>query len=123
MINNNTDNKFDIIYEIEKDYIKNTIPKIEIGDKIKIKKIIQEGSRERIQLSEGVVICKKNNNLNQTVTIRKIIQNVGVERVYLVHSPQIINIEITKKSKVRKSKLYYLRKKLGKATKLKQKFN
>nr|YP_009397925.1 ribosomal protein L19 [Sonderella linearis]ARW67111.1 ribosomal protein L19 [Sonderella linearis] len=112
-----------ILQQIEKKFLKENIPIINIGDNIKIKKLIQEGQKERIQTSDGVVISKRNTHLNTTITIRKIIQNVGVEKVYLVHSPQIINIEILGGSKVRKSKLYYLRKKLGKATRLKQKFN
>jgi len=102
--------------------MKSEIEKIEIGDNLKIKKIIQEGTKERVQLSEGVVISKRNINLNYSVTIRKTIQNIGVERVYLIHSPQIIDITVTRKSKVRRSKLYYLRERSGKATKLKQKF-
>nr|YP_009393177.1 ribosomal protein L19 [Bostrychia moritziana]ARW61739.1 ribosomal protein L19 [Bostrychia moritziana] len=112
-----------IINEIEKAFKKNDLPIIKIGDSIKIKRVIQEGNKERIQISEGVVISKKNSNLNTAITIRKIIQNVGVERIYLIHSPKIINIEIIRSSKVRKSKLYYLRNKLGKATKLKPRFN
>lgn len=111
-----------LIDEIEKNYMKSEIEKIEIGDNLKIKKIIQEGTKERVQLSEGVVISKRNINLNYSVTIRKTIQNIGVERVYLIHSPQIIDITVTRKSKVRRSKLYYLRERSGKATKLKQKF-
>nr|YP_009398331.1 ribosomal protein L19 [Thaumatella adunca]ARW67517.1 ribosomal protein L19 [Thaumatella adunca] len=113
----------DPIKKIEKKYLKNNIPKIEVGDTIKIKKIIQEGSKERIQISEGVIISKNNSQLNITITVRKIIQNIGVERVYLLHSPQLINIDVLKRSKVRKSKLYYLRNRSGKATRLKQKFN
>lgn len=112
-----------IIKELENKYIKNSITKIDVGDTVKVKKIIQEGNKERIQISEGVVICKKNSNLNHTITIRKIVQNVGVEKIYLVHSPQIISIEVTRKSKIRRSKLYYLRNRAGKATRLKQKFN
>lgn len=111
---------YNLIHEVEKSYIKDNIPNIEVGDSIKIKKIIQEGNKERIQLSEGVVISKKNSQLNYTITIRKVIQNIGVERIYLVHSPQIIDIEIIKKAKVRRSKLYYLRQRSGKSTKLKQ---
>lgn len=112
-----------IINEIEKAFKKNDLPIIKIGDSIKIKRVIQEGNKERIQISEGVVISKKNANLNTAITIRKIIQNVGVERIYLIHSPKIINVEIIRRSRVRKSKLYYLRNKLGKATKLKPRFN
>lgn len=112
----------DIIAEIEEKFKKNSIPNIEVGDSIKISLLIQEGSKERIQTTEGVIISKNNNNLNTTITVRKVLQNIGVEKVYLIHSPRIKNIEITRKSKVRKSKLYYLRNKLGKATRLKQKF-
>nr|YP_010937746.1 ribosomal protein L19 [Palisada intermedia]WKW95737.1 ribosomal protein L19 [Palisada intermedia] len=111
-----------IIEQFENKYIKDNITKVDVGDTVKVKKIIQEGNKERIQISEGVVICKKNTSLNHTITIRKIVQNVGVEKIYLVHSPQIINIEVTRKSKIRRSKLYYLRNRSGKATRLKQRF-
>nr|YP_010619157.1 Ribosomal protein L19 [Pterosiphonia complanata]WAX03170.1 Ribosomal protein L19 [Pterosiphonia complanata] len=111
----------DLINRIEQYYIKKNIPIIEIGDTIKIKKLIQEGNKERVQTSEGVIISKHNSQVNQTITIRKTIQNIGVERIYLLHSPQIIEIKVIKKSKVRKSKLYYLRNRSGKATRLKQK--
>jgi len=113
-------NYYNLIREVEESYTKDNIPDIEVGDSVKIKKIIQEGNKERIQLSEGVVIARKKRYLNYTITIRKVIQNIGVERVYLVHSPQIIDIEIIKKAKVRRSKLYYLRQRSGKSTKLKQ---
>nr|YP_010851299.1 ribosomal protein L19 [Aphanocladia delicatula]WGH14218.1 ribosomal protein L19 [Aphanocladia delicatula] len=112
-----------LIHTIEKEYIKQNIPNIDIGDSIKIKKIIQEGNKERIQISEGVVISKNNSQINRTITVRKTIQNIGVERIYLVNSPQIVNIKIIKKSQVKRSKLYYLRNRSGKATRLKQKFN
>nr|YP_009398126.1 ribosomal protein L19 [Gredgaria maugeana]ARW67312.1 ribosomal protein L19 [Gredgaria maugeana] len=111
-----------LINKIEKEYIKKDVPNIEIGDSIKIKKIIQEGNKERIQMSEGVVISKNHSQINRTITVRKTIQNIGVERIYLLHSPQILNINIIKKSKVKRSKLYYLRNRSGKATRLKQKF-
>ena len=92
-----------------------------IGDSIKINLLVQEGNKERIQVSEGIVISKHNSNLNTTITLRKIVQNIGVERIYLIHSPRIKNIEIIRQSKVRRSKLYYLRKRSGKAAKLKRK--
>lgn len=111
----------DLVKSIEKEYLKNNIPSIDAGDSIKIKKIIQEGAKERIQSIEGVVIAQKNSYLNKTITIRKTIQNIGVERIYLVNSPQIIDIQILKQAKVRRSKLYYLRQRSGKATRLKQK--
>ena len=111
-----------IVKQLENKYVKDNTTKIDVGDTVRVKKIIQEGNKERIQISEGVVICKRNTSLNHTITIRKIVQNVGVEKIYLVNSPQIINIEVTRKSKIRRSKLYYLRNRSGKATRLKQKF-
>ena len=115
-----TDN---IIKEIEKKYEKKDIPELRIGDSIRIQTLIQEGNKERIQTVEGVIISKNNARLNTTITIRKVLQNIGVERVYLIHSPRIINIAIVKRAKVRRAKLYYLRYLSGKATRLKQKFN
>lgn len=112
----------DIISKIEKNFYKNKITNINVGDSVKIGLMIQEGNKERIQISEGVVISKNNANLNTTITVRKVLQNIGVEKVYLIHSPRITSIEVTRKSKVRRAKLYYLRERSGKATRLKQKF-
>nr|YP_010902555.1 ribosomal protein L19 [Hypnea nidifica]WCH54410.1 ribosomal protein L19 [Hypnea nidifica] len=111
-----------IIYSIEKQFKKSKIPNIQVGDSVKIGVLIKEGNKERIQTSEGVVISKNNSNLNTTITIRKVLQNIGVEKVYLIHSPRIKHINITRKSKIRRAKLYYLRNRSGKATRLKQKF-
>nr|YP_010903549.1 ribosomal protein L19 [Hypnea cryptica]WCH56002.1 ribosomal protein L19 [Hypnea cryptica] len=111
-----------IICDIENQLKKNNIPNIQVGDSVKIGVLIKEGNKERIQISEGVVISKNNSNLNTTITIRKVLQNIGVEKVYLIHSPRITEINITKKSKIRRAKLYYLRNRSGKATRLKQKF-
>nr|YP_009396484.1 ribosomal protein L19 [Polysiphonia scopulorum]ARW65670.1 ribosomal protein L19 [Polysiphonia scopulorum] len=113
----------DFIKQVEKDYLKKDLPLLEIGDSIRIKKLIQEGTKERIQISDGVIISKNNSMINQTITVRKTLQNIGVERVYLINSPKIINIEIMKKAKVRRAKLYYLRTRSGKATRLKQKIS
>ena len=104
---------------VESKFIKKNIPNIHTGDSVKIKILIKEGNKNRIQISEGVVISQKNTSINRSITIRKIIQNVGVEKVYLIHSPLIVDINIINKAKVRKSKLYYLRQRSGKATKLK----
>lgn len=120
-MNNITKEYLNIKSEVEKPFIKNGIPKIEIGDTVKIKRTIQEGNKERTQTSEGVVISKKNYSINTTITVRKVIHNIGVERVYLINSPKITNIEIVRQSKVKRSKLYYLRSRYGKATRLKQK--
>nr|QCI04088.1 ribosomal protein L19 [Antithamnionella ternifolia] len=116
-------NKENIIKNIEEKLKKNNLPILDIGDSIKIQIVIQEGNKERIQTVEGVIIAKHNANLNTTITIRKVLQNIGVERVYLVHSPRIIKISVIKKAKVRRAKLYYLRSRSGKATRLKQKFS
>nr|YP_010199472.1 ribosomal protein L19 [Gracilariopsis tenuifrons]AXF36180.1 ribosomal protein L29 [Gracilariopsis tenuifrons]UAD89330.1 ribosomal protein L19 [Gracilariopsis tenuifrons] len=112
-----------IISQLEKKFQKTEIPVINIGDSIKMGILIQEGNKERIQNVEGVVISKHNSQLNTTITIRKVLQNIGVERVYLIHSPRIKTIQIIKRAKVRRAKLYYLRSRSGKATRLKQKFN
>nr|AOM64641.1 ribosomal protein L19 [Riquetophycus sp.] len=111
-----------IITKIENKFKKINLPLIEVGDSIKIGLLIQEGNKERVQITEGVVISKNNNQLNTTITVRKILHNIGVERIYLIHSPRITKIEIIRKSKVRRAKLYYLRNRSGKATRLKQKF-
>lgn len=121
-MNSITHTKSSIISKIEQKFKKNDIPDIHVGDSIQINILIQEGNKERIQVSEGVIISKNNSQLNTTITVRKVLQNIGVERVYLIHSPRIKKIVITRKSKVRKAKLYYLRERSGKATRLKQKF-
>nr|YP_009313169.1 Ribosomal protein L19 [Dermonema virens]SCW21423.1 Ribosomal protein L19 [Dermonema virens] len=110
------------IQKIEGKYLKNDIPDIAIGDSIRMGLLIQEGNKERIQYAEGVVISKHKAHLNSTITVRKIVQGVGVERVYLIHSPRIQSIQIIRRSKVRRAKLYYLRTRSGKATRLKQRF-
>nr|YP_010902953.1 ribosomal protein L19 [Hypnea flava]WCH55007.1 ribosomal protein L19 [Hypnea flava] len=111
-----------IIYDIENQFKKSNIPNIQVGDSVKIGVLIKEGNKQRVQISEGVVISKNNSNLNTTITVRKVLQNIGVEKVYLIHSPTIKEINITRKSKIRRAKLYYLRNRSGKATRLKQKF-
>nr|YP_010728909.1 ribosomal protein L19 [Lithothamnion corallioides]WEA77054.1 ribosomal protein L19 [Lithothamnion corallioides] len=115
----NTEN---IIRAIEKSYLKNDIPIIHVGDTIRIGLLIQEGNKERVQFSEGVIISVNNANLNTTITLRRVFQGIGVEKVYLIHSPRITDIQILRRSKVRRAKLYYLRNRSGKATRLKQKF-
>jgi large subunit ribosomal protein L19 len=122
-MNFSINDKSNIIHSIEKKYLKPNMPNIQIGDTVKIGFLIQEGNKERIQYAEGVVIAKHNNKLNTTINVRKFIQGVGVERIYLLHSPRIKNIQILRHSKVRRAKLFYLRDRSGKATRLKQKFN
>lgn len=111
-----------LLQEVENSWLTKNIPCIDVGDTIKLGIVIQEGNKERIQFADGVVIAMHKANLRTTVTVRKVVQGIGVERIYLVHSPRITEIKIIKKSHVRKAKLYYLRNRSGKATRLKQKF-
>jgi large subunit ribosomal protein L19 len=110
------------INDLEKNFVKKDLPIINIGDNVKIGVKIIEGNKERIQFYEGTVIAKKNSSINTTITVRKILQGIGVERIFLVHSPKLDSINILRSSKVRRSKLYYLRNLKGKATRLKQVF-
>ena len=111
-----------IINNLHNSFLKKNVPDIKIGDNIKIGVKIIEGNKERIQFYEGIVIAKKNSSINTTITVRKLLQGIGVERIFLIHSPKIDSIEILRSSKVRKSKLYYLRSLKGKASRLKQSF-
>jgi large subunit ribosomal protein L19 len=113
------------IQSLENNFLKKDLPILKIGDNVKIGVKIIEGNRERVQFYEGTIIAKKNkiNNLiNTTITVRKILQGIGVERIFLIHSPRIDSIEVLRSSKVRRAKLYYLRNLRGKASRLKQTF-
>lgn len=102
-------------------FTKKNLPNIRIGDNVKIGVKIIEGNKERVQFYEGTVIAKKNSSINTTVTVRKVLQGIGIERIFLLHSPKVDSITILRSSKVRRSKLYYLRNLKGKASRLKQK--
>lgn len=110
------------INELEKIFIKKDLPVIRIGDNVKIGVKIIEGNKERVQFYEGTIIAKKNSSLNTTITVRKILQGIGIERVFLIHSPKVDSITVLGSSKVRRAKLYYLRNLKGKASRLKQTF-
>ena len=110
------------LYNLEKNFLKTDLPIFKIGDSVKIGVKIIEGNKERIQFYEGTIIAKKNNSINTTITVRKILQGIGVERVFLVHSQKVNSIRVLRSSKVRRAKLYYLRSLRGKASRLKQKF-
>ena len=114
-----------IIQSIEAEYLKDkdSFPTIHVGDTIKVGVRIQEGGKERIQPFEGTVIAMRHGGINKTITVRRIFQGVGVERVFLIHSPIVANIEILRRGKVRRAKLYYLRDRVGKATRIKQRFD
>ena len=110
------------IQNIENNFIKKDLPILKIGDNVKIGVKIIEGNRERVQFYEGTIIAKKNSLINTTITVRKILQGIGVERIFLIHSPKIDSIQVLRSSKVRRAKLYYLRNLRGKASRLKQTF-
>ena len=113
----------EIVRSIEAEYHKSDLPTIHVGDTIRVGVKIVEGGKERIQPYEGVVIARRNGGINETITVRKIFQGVGVERVFLLHSPRIAEIKIVRRGKVRRAKLYYLRQRVGKATRIQQRFD
>ena len=110
------------INHLENNFIKKNLPVLKIGDNVKIGVKIIEGNKERIQFYEGTIIAKKNSSINTTITVRKVLQGIGVERVFLIHSPKVDSINVLRSSKVRRAKLYYLRNLRGKASRLKQTF-
>jgi len=116
-------NAREIITSIEAEQLKKDLPTIHVGDTIKVGVLIAEGGKERIQPYEGTVIAMRNGGINETITVRKVFQGVGVERVFLLHSPKVANIKIIRRGKVRRAKLYYLRSRSGKATRIQQRFD
>jgi len=110
------------ISNVESKFLKQNLPLLRIGDNVKIGVKIIEGNKERIQFYEGTILAKKNSSINTTITVRKILQGIGIERIFLIHSPKIDSIAVLNSSEVRRSKLYYLRNLKGKASRLKQTF-
>ena len=110
------------IKDIENPFLKINLPTLRIGDNVKIGVKIIEGNKERVQFYEGTIIAQKNSSINKVITVRKILQGIGIERIFLVHSPKIDSITILRSSKIRRAKLYYLRNLKGKASRLKQTF-
>ena len=115
-------NKQKYLDDLQNQFLKSNLPILSVGDSVKIGVKIIEGTKERIQFYEGTIIAKKNTSVNTTITVRKILQGIGVERVFLIHSPKVDSIQVLRSSKVRRSKLYYLRNLRGKASRLKQRF-
>ena len=99
------------------------LPEIYVGDTVRVGVRISEGNKERVQPYEGVVIAKRHGGIHQTITVRRIFQGIGVERIFLVHSPQVASIKVERRGKVRRAKLFYLRERVGKATRVKQRFD
>ena len=110
-----------IIDELEKPYMEKEVPDVNPGDTVKVFVRIVEGNKERIQAFEGTIIKKHGSGINKTITVRKVFQGVGVERVFLLHSPRIEKINVVRRGDVKRSKLYYLRERSGKATRTKEK--
>ena len=112
-----------LIDEFENEQLKKQLPEIYVGDTVKVGVKITEGNKERVQPYEGVVIAKRHGGINQTITVRRIFQGIGVERVFMLHSPQVASLKVERRGKVRRAKLFYLRDRVGKATRVKQRFD
>lgn len=113
----------DIIKAIEAEQLKSEVTPFNVGDTVKVHVKVKEGNRERIQVFEGIVLKRQNGSSRETFTVRRISYGVGVEKTFPLHSPRIEKIEVVRRGKVRRAKLYYLRGRVGKATKVKEKIN
>ena len=111
----------DLIKELNKEALQKEITNVQVGDTVRVHVKVKEGSRERIQVFEGTVIAKKHGGIEETITVRRISYGVGVEKVFPVHSPSIDHMEVVRNGKVRRAKLYYLRGRVGKGAKVKEK--
>ena len=111
----------DLIKELNKEQLATELTPVQIGDTVRVHVKVKEGSRERIQVFEGTVIAKKHGGIEETITVRRLSYGVGVEKVFPVHSPSIDHIEVVRSGKVRRAKLYYLRERVGRSAKLKEK--
>ena len=111
----------DLIQELNKEQLQSSVPTVKVGDTVKVHVKVKEGSRERIQIFEGTVIAKKHGGIGETITVRRISYGVGVEKVFPLHSPSIDKIETVRSGFVRRAKLYYLRDRVGKAAKIREK--
>ncbi len=109
-----------IIQELEASLIKPNLPAVAIGDTVKVFVKIKEGGKERTQGYEGVVIKRHGSGVSQTITVRRVFQGIGIERVFLIHSPRVEKIAVQRRGHVRRAKLYYLRQRTGKATRIKE---
>ncbi len=111
----------DLISVLEAQNVKTEVPDIRVGNTVRVHVKVKEGAKERIQIFEGTVIAKKHGGVNETFTVRRVSYGVGVEKVFPVHSPNVVKVETIRKGKVRRAKLYYLRNRVGKAAKVKEK--
>jgi large subunit ribosomal protein L19 len=111
----------DLIQTLSNQYMKPELPEMNVGDTVRVTVRVKEGNRERNQAFDGTIIAKKHGGINETITVRRISYNVGCEKVFPVHSPSIVSVETLRKGKVRRAKLYYLRDRVGKKAKVKEK--
>ena len=111
----------DLIKELNKELLATEKPQVKVGDTVRVHVKIKEGSRERIQVFEGIVIAKKHGGIEETITVRRISYGVGVEKIFPLYSPSIDKIEVVRHGAVRRAKLYYLRGRVGKGAKVKEK--
>ena len=110
----------DLVKVLAEQQIKNDLPELKVGATVKVHQKIKEGNRERIQIFEGTIIAIKHTGINKSVTVRRISYGVGVEKVFPVNSPNVAKVELVRSGRVRRSKLYYLRDRVGKAAKVKE---
>jgi large subunit ribosomal protein L19 len=110
----------DLIREVTKDYLRTDLPDFRPGDNVKVHVRLKEGEKERIQIFEGLVIARKHGGISETFTVRKISSGIGVERTFPLHTPSISQIEVSRRGRVRRAKLYYIRDLRGKAARIKE---
>ena len=110
----------DLMKALTSQYMKEELPQMNVGDTVRVHVKIKEGARERVQVFEGTIIARKHGGIEETITVRRLSYGVGCEKVFPVHSPNIVKVETVRRGKVRRAKLYYLRDRLGKAAKVKE---
>lgn len=111
----------DLVKALSERYVKPELPDVDVGDTVKVSVKVKEGNRERIQAFEGIIIARKHGGVNESITVRRISYNVGCEKVFPINSPNIVSIEVVRKGRVRRAKLYYLRDRVGKQAKVREK--
>ena len=110
----------DLMKALTSQYMKEELPQMNVGDTVRVHVKIKEGARERVQVFEGTIIARKHGGIEESITVRRLSHGVGCEKVFPVHSPNIVKVETVRRGKVRRAKLYYLRNRLGKAAKVKE---
>lgn len=110
----------DLVRHLSEQYLKPELPELNVGDTVRVHVRVKEGNRERVQVFEGTIIAMKHGGINETITVRRVSYNVGVEKVFPIHSPSIVKIETVRRGKVRRAKLYYLRERVGKKARVKE---